>query len=84
MLLFKRQSIRYALYIYMTNAIESHNSTYTEGLTAREACSPSDQALLKAMYLATFEAAKKWAMHICNWGKVYGELSIMFEDRLPE
>ena len=44
----------------------------------------SDTALLKALYLATFEATKKWTMTIRNWAKVYGELSIMYEGRLPE
>ena len=44
----------------------------------------SDQALLKALYLSTFEATKKWTMPIRNWGKVYGELQIMYEGRLPE
>ena len=34
--------------------------------------------------LATFEATKKWTMSIRNWGQVYGELSIMYEGRLPE
>lgn len=37
-----------------------------------------------AVYLATFEATKKWNMSIRNWGQVYGELSIMYEDRLPD
>ncbi|NLB64777.1 MAG: IS256 family transposase, partial [Fibrobacter sp.] len=45
---------------------------------------PSDQALLKALYLATFEATKKWTMPIRNWGLIYGEFCIMFEGRLPE
>ena len=45
---------------------------------------PSDSALLKALYLSTFEATKKWTMPIRNWGQVYGELSIMYEGRLPE
>lgn len=43
-----------------------------------------DPALLKALYLATFEATKKWTSTIRNWGAVYGELSIMYEGRLPE
>ena len=34
------------------------------------------QALLKALYLATFEATKKWTSTIRNWAQVYGELSI--------
>lgn len=45
---------------------------------------PSDTALLKALYLATFEATKKWTSTIRNWAQVYGELSIMYEGRLPE
>jgi len=69
--------------IYTTNAIESLNSTYRR-LNAQRSVFPSDQALLKALYLATFEATKKWTMPVRNWGKVYGELTIMYEGRMPE
>ena len=69
--------------IYTTNAIESLNSTYRK-LNRQRSVFPSDTALLKALYLATFEATKKWTMPIRNWGQVYGELSIMYEGRLPE
>ena len=67
--------------IYTTNAIESLNSTYRR-LNRQRSVFPSDQALLKALYLSTFEATKKWTMPIRNWGKVYGELAIMYEGRL--
>ena len=69
--------------IYTTNAIESLNSTYRK-LNRQRSVFPSDTALLKAVYLAAFEAAKKWTMPIRNWGQVYGELGIMYEGRLPE
>lgn len=69
--------------IYTTNAIESLNATYRK-LNRQRSVFPSDQALLKALYLATFEAIKKWTMTIRNWGTVYGELSIMYEGRMPE
>ena len=69
--------------IYTTNAIESLNSTYRK-LNRQRSVFPSDTALLKALYLATFEATKKWTMPIHNWGKVYGELAIMYEGRLPD
>ena len=69
--------------IYTTNVIESLNSTYRK-LNRQRSVFPSDTALLKALYLATFEATKKWTMSIRNWGQVYGELSIMYEGRLPE
>lgn len=68
--------------IYTTNAIESLNSTYRR-LNRRRSVFPSDTSLLKALYLATFEATKKWNLPLRNWGKVYGELSIMYERRLP-
>lgn len=69
--------------IYTTNAIESLNATYRK-LNRQRSVFPSDTALLKALYLATFEATKKWSLPIRNWGQVYGELSIMYEGRLPE
>lgn len=43
--------------IYTTNAIESLNSTYCK-LNRQRSVFPSDTALLKALYLATFEATK--------------------------
>ena len=39
--------------IYTTNAIESLNSTYRK-LNRQRSVFPSDTALLKALYLATF------------------------------
>jgi transposase-like protein len=50
--------------------------------TTGESVFPSSQALLKALYLGTFEIAKKWTMPIRNWGKVRGELEIMYPDRM--
>lgn len=67
--------------IYTTNAIESLNSSLRR-LNSQRSVFPSDTALLKALYLATFEATKKWKMPLRNWGRVYGELSIMYDGRL--
>ena len=53
--------------IYTTNAIESLNSTYRR-LNRQRSVFPSDTALLKALYLATFEATKRWTSTIRNWG----------------
>lgn len=69
--------------IYTTNAIESLNATYRK-LNRQRSVFPSDKALLKALYLSTFEATKRWTMPLRNWGLVYGELSIMYEGRLPQ
>ena len=68
---------------YTTNAIESLNASYRR-LNRQRSVFTSSQALLKALYLATFEATKKWTMPIRNWGKVRGELTIMYPDRMPD
>ena len=67
--------------IYTTNAIESLNSGYRR-LNKQRSVFPSDTALLKALYLATHEITKKWTMPLKNWGRVLGELEIMYPDRL--
>ena len=67
--------------IYTTNAIESLNSGYRR-LNKQRSVFPSDTALLKALYLATHEIAKKWTMPLRGWGRVLGELEIMYPDRL--
>ena len=69
--------------IYTTNAIESLNSMYRR-LNRQRSVFPNPQALLKALYLATLEVSKKWTMTVKNWGRVYGELAIMYEGRLPD
>ena len=68
--------------IYTTNAIESLNSTYKK-LNRQRSVFPSDKALLKALYLSTLQATKKWSQPLRNWGKVYGEFTVMYEGRIP-
>lgn len=66
--------------IYTTNAIESLNSGYRR-LNRNRSIFPTSQALLKALYLATFELTKKWTMPLRNWGIVHSELAIMYPER---
>lgn len=67
--------------IYTTNAIESLNSGYRR-LNKQRSVFPSDTAFLKALYLATHEIAKKWTLPLRDWGKVLGELEVMYPDSL--
>lgn len=67
--------------IYTTNTIESLNSVYRK-INKQRSVFPTDKSLLKALYLTTEQITKKWSMPLRNWGKVYGELSIMYEGRL--
>ena len=69
--------------IYIINIIESLNSIY-QCLNNQRSVFSSDTALLKALYLSTFEATKKWTTTLRKWGKVYGELQIMYENRFSE
>lgn len=66
--------------IYTTNAIESLNSTYKK-LNSQRRIFPSDKSLLKALYLSTLQATKKWTLPLRNWGKIRGEFSIMYKER---
>jgi transposase-like protein len=67
--------------IYTTNPIESLNSQYRR-INRSRSVFPTEKALKKAIYLATLNITKKWTNTIRNWGKVYGEFTIMFGDRL--
>jgi len=67
--------------LYTTNAIESLNSQYRR-INAGRPVFPSEDALKKALFLATRNIVKKWSTRIRDWGQVYGELSLIFEDRL--
>jgi transposase-like protein len=67
--------------LYTTNAVESLNSQYRR-INASRPVFPSEDALKKALYLATQNITKKWTTKIRDWGQIYGELSILFEGRL--
>ena len=67
--------------IYTTNAIESLNSTYRK-LNRQRSVFPNETSLLKALYLATFEATKKWPNSLRDWGKVHNEFCIMYPGRI--
>lgn len=60
--------------IYTTNAIESLNSTYKK-LNRQRTVFPSDKALLKALYLSTLQATKKWSQQLRGWAKSMVNLS---------
>ena len=43
---------------------------------------PSDDSLLKMLYLATMDITKKWTGHRQDWGQIHSQLEIYFEERL--
>lgn len=67
--------------IYTTNAIESINNSRRKILRNRGAF-PTNDAILKLIYLALQNAAKKWTMPIRNWKLALNRFAIRFEGRI--
>lgn len=68
--------------IYTTNAIESLNMSLRKVTKARSSF-PNDEAVLKLLYLALRNIAKKWTMPIQNWKAALNRFAIIYEDRVP-
>ncbi len=68
--------------IYTTNAIESVNSTLRK-LVYYRGHFPSDDAVVKLLYLALRNLEKRWDRSVWNWTKALGQFSIYFPGRLP-
>ncbi|WDL98414.1 IS256 family transposase [Alicyclobacillus sp. ALC3] len=67
--------------IYTTNMIESYHRQLRK-VTKGKSIFPTDESLLKMLYLATMEVTKKWTMRIQNWGPILSQLSIYFGERI--
>ena len=67
--------------IYTTNAIEGFNRQLRK-VTKSKTVFPSDDSLLKMLYPATMDIAKKWTGHRQDWGQIHSQLEIYFEERL--
>ena len=67
--------------IYTTNPIESFNRGIRK-VTKTRSVFPTEDALLKLVFLAVRDIEKKWTMAYQDWGVIYSQLSIYFEDIL--
>ncbi len=67
--------------IYTTNPIESFNRGIRK-VTKTRAVFPTEDSLLKLLFLATQEIEKKWTQALRDWGIIYSQLTIYFEERL--
>ncbi len=68
--------------IYTTNAIESLNMSLRK-VTKNRGSFPNDEAMLKLLYLALNNIAKKWTMPIRDWKAALTRFAILFDDRMP-
>ena len=69
--------------IYTTNAIEGFNRQLRK-VTKSRTVFPSDNSLLKMLYLATMDITKKWTGRRQDWGEIRSQLEIYFEERLAD
>lgn len=67
--------------IYTTNALEGFNRQLRKFTKTRTAF-PTDDSLLKSLFLATEVVMKKWTAPVQNWSLTLAQLSIMFEERV--
>ncbi|PSB13838.1 IS256 family transposase [Phormidesmis priestleyi ULC007] len=68
--------------IYTTNAIESMNMTLRKVLRNHRSF-PTDESVMKVIYLAIHNIAKKWTMPIRDWKRALNRFAIEFEGRFP-
>jgi putative transposase len=69
--------------IYTTNIIESYHRQLRK-VTKGKSIFPSDEALLKMLYLSTMDVVRKWTGRVQNWGQMLLQLSVFFPDRVGQ
>lgn len=67
--------------MYTTNTIESLNRQFRK-YTKTKSVFPTDDSLLKCLYLSIRNITKKWTGRYQNWDLILAELSIIFEGRI--
>ena len=69
--------------IYTTNAIEGFNRQLRK-VTKAKSVFPTDDSLLKMLYLAMMDITKKWTGRRQDWSMIHAQLAVFFSDRMPD
>jgi len=69
--------------IYTTNAIEAFNRQLRK-VTKNKGVFPTDDSLIKMLYLAMIDITKKWTGKRQDWTVIHSHLAIYFEERLKK
>ncbi len=69
--------------IYTTNIVESLNRTLRKAVKNRGQF-PTEDAVMKVLYLAIKGVSKKWTMPIRDWKSALNQFAIRFSGRFPE
>ena len=68
--------------IYTTNTIEGFNRQLRK-VTKSKAVFPTDDSLLKMLYLAMVDITKKWTGRRQDWSQIHAQMAVYFADRMP-
>jgi putative transposase len=66
--------------IYTTNAVEGYHRMVRK-FTKSKSIFPTDDSIKKVVYLSVKEITKKWTTPARDWGLIYSQIMIFFEDR---
>ena len=69
--------------IYTTNTIEGFNRQLRK-VTKSKSVFPTDDSLLKMLYLAMMDITKKWTGRRQDWSMIHAQMAIYFAERMPE
>lgn len=67
--------------IYTTNLIENLNGKIRK-YTKNKLSFPTDDAVMKSVYLSVREATKKWTLPVRNWGIILNQFLTIYEKRV--
>lgn len=67
--------------IYTTNAVEAVHRQLRK-VTKTKGVFPTDESLMKMLYLALQDISKKWTMPLREWRTIISYLSIAYSDRI--
>jgi transposase-like protein len=67
--------------MYTTNVIESFHRQLRK-VTKGKSLFPTDESLLKMLYLVTCDVQRRWTMRIAHWGQILAQLAIAFPGRV--
>ena len=70
--------------VYIAIGINEGFNRQLRKVTKSKSVFPTDDSLLKMLYLAMIDITKKWTGKRKDWGQIHSQLEIFFADRLPQ
>jgi len=69
--------------IYTTNPVEGFHRMLRK-YTKTRTMFPTDESLIKSIYMSILEIHKKWVNAVRDWTEIWGQFIIFFDDRLKD